>query len=152
IGAGVFFAMWSVMRALCRKLGLARRYQILIPSGIFALPLLFWLAAGIDRLGPLERTCRDALVKTRRMDGTTALRIEAHYDFWTKTNSGGGWVSPWISRPYETPRVLLMINFERDHRPHAATIACIFARMPNTGDPPLLAMQEVRFENENVLE
>jgi hypothetical protein len=152
IGAGVFFGIWFAIRAACRRVGLQGRYQILIPSGVFGIPLLLWLVASVDRLDPLERTCRDELLKTTRMEGTTDVRIEEHYDFWTKTISGGGWVTPWISRPHELPKVSLKVNFARDQRPHSAWVNCVFSKLPNTGEPPQLAMQDVKFEYENVLE
>jgi hypothetical protein len=151
IGAGVGLGIWFAMRAVCRKLGLGSSYQILISSGVCGVLLFHWLVASIDRLDPLERTCRDELLKTARMEGTTDLTIEEHYDFWTKTNSGGGWVSPWISRPYEIPKVSLKVSFARDQRPHSAWINCVFSKLPNTGEPPQLAMQDVKFEYENVL-
>jgi hypothetical protein len=61
-------------------------------------------------------------------------------------------VYPWISRPYETPKVSLKVSFARDQRPHLVRINCIFSKLPNTGEPPQLAMQDVKFEYENVLE
>jgi hypothetical protein len=152
ICAGVVIGVWLAIRAVCRKLGLGRGYQIFIPSGVCGVPFILLLVASVDRLGPLERTCRDELLKTTRMEDTTDLRIEEHYDFWTKTISGGGWVSPWISRPYETPKVSLKVNFTRDRRPHSAWIDCIFSKIPNTGEPPQLTMHDVKFEYENVLE
>ncbi|SRR5579871_546195 len=152
IVAAVFFGLWFAIRTACRKLGLQRRYQILIPSAVCAAPFVFWLAASIDRLDPLERTCRDELSRTARMEGTTNLQIEEHYDFWTKTLSGGGWMAPWVSRPYETPKVSLKISFARDQRLHSAWIDCVFSKIPNTGEPPRLAMQDVKFGYENVLE
>ena len=151
IGAGVFFGIWFAIRAACRKLGFGRGYQILIPSGVCAIPFLLWLAASVDRLGPLETSCRAALLKTTRMEGTKELRVREHYDFWTKTNSGGGWVSPWISRPHETPKVSLLVSFERDQRPHSAWIDCVFVKVPNTGEPPQFAMQDVQVD-ESVLD
>ena len=151
IGAGVVLGSWLAMRAACQKLGLGSSYQILISSGVCGIPLFLWLVASIDRLDPLERTCRDELLKTARMEGTTDLRIEEHYDFWTKTNSGGGWVSPWISRPYEIPKVSLKVSFTRDQRAHSAWINCIFSKLPNTGEPPQVAVRDVKFEYENVL-
>ena len=59
---------------------------------------------------------------------------------------------PWISRPYETPKVSLVVEFTRDGRPHSAWIDCIFSKVPNTGDPPEIAFQDVRFSWENVRE
>jgi hypothetical protein len=152
ICVGVIVGTWFAIRAACRKVGLRRGYQILIPSGVCGIPFFLWLVASVDRLDALERTCRDELLKTTRMEGATDLRIEEHYDFWTKTVSGGGWVAPWISRPYETPKVSLVVNLTRDQRPHSAWINCIFSKIPNTGEPPQLAMQDVKFEYENVLE
>ena len=61
-------------------------------------------------------------------------------------------MSPWISRPYELPKVSLKVNFARDQRPHSAWINCVFSKLPNTGEPPQLTMQDVKFEYENVLE
>ena len=66
IGAGVFFGIWFAIRAACRRVGLRGRYQILIPSGVFGIPFFLWLVAGVDRLDPLERTCRDELLKTTK--------------------------------------------------------------------------------------
>ncbi|HEU0145759.1 MAG TPA: hypothetical protein VFR21_02665 [Bradyrhizobium sp.] len=151
-GAGIFSVIWFVVRAACRKLGLARNYQILIPSAVCSIPLFFWVAASVDRLDPLERECREVLLKTTRMEGTRDLRVQKHYDFWTRTNSGGGWVMPWISRPYETPKVSLLVNFERDQRLRSAWINCIFSEIPDSGQPPQLAMQDVRIEREIVLD
>jgi hypothetical protein len=69
------------------------------------------------------------------------LRVQEHYDFWTKMYSGS-WVYPWISRPYETPKVSLLLDFERDQRSHLAWVHCVFSKIPNTGEPPQLALQD----------
>src|SRR4051812_45814584 len=89
--AGVIALIWIALRAACRKLGLCRRHQLLVPSGVCALGLLLLWVASFDRLGAFERTCRDALLNTARMQGTAGLQIEKPYDFSTQTISGGGW-------------------------------------------------------------
>ena len=79
------------------------------------------------------------------MQGATDLQIEKHYDFWTRTISGGGWSGAgWTSRPYEEPKVWLIINFTRENRRHNAFITCMF-KVPNTGEPPQLVLQNVQF-------
>jgi hypothetical protein len=150
--AALVTGIWLAVRAGCRRLGLARRYQILIASAFCALPLLLWLLASLDRFDGPERICAREMMKASRMAGTTDLTVRQHYDFWTKTLSGGGVAMPWISRPYETPKVSLVAEFARDGRPHSAWIDCIFSKVPNTGDPPEIAFQDVRFSWENVRE
>lgn len=127
------------------------RKRILIAGGAtLAIAVALWIAS-LDRLDQLERTCRDELLKTARMQGTTDLRIEKHYDFWTKTISGGGFFMPWISQPYETPKVSLIVQFTREQRPRSAWIDCVFSKIPNSGEPPQIAFQEVKFSWENVV-
>jgi len=152
ICAGLIAGIWLATRAACRKFGLGVRYQVLIPSSVCSIPLLLWVVTSVDRLDPRERTCRDELLKTTPMEGTADLRIEGHYDFWTETISGGGWGAAWASRPYETPKVWLIVQFTRDRRPHKAWIDCVFTKVPGTGEPPQIAFQEVKFDWENVLE
>jgi hypothetical protein len=140
----------AVTWAVCQKLGLWTGDQILVPSGVCGISLLVWLAS-MDGLDPLERTCRDELLKTTRMEGVADLRIENHYDFWTKTFSGGGFVMPWISEPYQTPKVSLTVTFTRDKRPRSAWIDCVFSKVPNTGEPPQVSFHDIKIY-ETVLE
>jgi hypothetical protein len=39
-----------------------------------------------------------------------------------------------ISRPYETPKVSLMVNFTRNRRTQSAWINCVFSKVPNTAE------------------
>lgn len=150
--AAVIVGIWFVIRVACQKLGLGTGYQILVSSGVCGIPFLVWMVVSIDELDPLERKCRDELLKTTRMEGVTDLRIEKHYDFWTKTFSGGGWAMPWISKPYETPKVELIVRFTRDRRPHKAWIDCGFSKVPNTGEPPQVEFHDVKFMYDTISE
>ena len=142
ISAGIFSIIWFGIRAACRKVGLSGRYLIFVPGTIFAIPVLLLLVASVDRLDVLERTCRAASLANALLAGTTNLRVQEHYDFWTKTYSGSA-VYPWLSRPYETPKVALLVKFERDQRPNSTWIHCVFKKVPNTGEPPQLALEDV---------
>jgi hypothetical protein len=129
-------ALWFIIRAACRKVGLVGRYLIFVPSGLVPIPMLLLL----DGLDPLERTCRTASLASPQVQDATNLKVQEHYDFWAKTYSGS-WVYPWTSRPYETPKVFLLLNFKRDQRSHLAWVRCVFEKLPNTGEPPQLALQ-----------
>jgi hypothetical protein len=142
ISAGLLSIIWFSIRAACRKVGLSGHYLIFVPGAIFAIPVLLLLVARVDRLDVLERTCRAASLTDALLADTANLRVQEHYDFWAKTYSGSA-VYPWISRPYETPKVALLVNFERDQRPNSAWIHCIFTKVPNTGEPPQLALDNV---------
>jgi hypothetical protein len=151
--AALLAGIWLAVRAACRRLGLARRYQILIASAFCILLLLLWPIMTLDRLDGPERVCVRETIKSPKMAGTTDLTVREHYDFWTKTLSGGGMAGmPWISNPYETPKVSLMIAFTREGRPHSASIDCMFSKIPNSGEPPQIAFQDVRVSWENVRE
>ena len=121
-----------------------------VAAAVCAAPLAIWFFASLDTLDPLERTCRDELAKTERMAGTSQLTVQKHYDFWSKTLSGGGWFAAWVSEPYQTPKVTLSVEFFREGRQHSALIDCLFSKVPNSGDPPDVAFQEVQFHLENV--
>jgi hypothetical protein len=139
ISAAIFSVIWFLIRAACRKAGLVGRYLIFVPSAVFAIPVLLLLIASVDRLDPLERTCRAASLASPQLQDVANLHVQEHYDFWTKTYSGSS-VYPWISRPYEMPKVSLLLNFKRDQRSHLAWVHCVFEKIPNTGEPPQLAL------------
>lgn len=115
----------------------------MIAVGICTAAVVLWVWSRSGRLDDLENICRSELVKSARMAGTTHLAVYQHYDFWTKTISGGGFVAPWISHPYETPKVSLVVNFTRDGETRSGWVDCIFSQIPNTGDPPRLAFQKI---------
>jgi hypothetical protein len=150
LGGALFVGVWSALRAIGRKLGIGDTYQIFIAGGACATPFLVWMLVNFDRLDSLERTCKSELLKTRRMAGATEVSVEEHYDFWTKTISGGGMAAPWISRPYETPKVWLTVEFTREGEGHRAFIECVFSKIPNTGDPPEVTFQGVQIGSEDV--
>ena len=145
VSAGIFSVVWSIIRAACRKVGLTDRYLIVVPGAIFAMPVLLFLITSLDRLDALERACRAEALTSARLAGVTNLRVQKHYDFWTKTYSGSA-MYPWISRPYETPKVQLFVDFEKDLRPHSAWVNCVFSKIPNTGEPPQLSLQDVQVD------
>ena len=145
IGAGIFSLIWFAIRAACRKVGLAGRYLTLVPGAAFAIPAALFLLSNLDRLDVLERACRDASLTHPRLEGIANLRVQEHYDFWTRTYSGSA-MYPWISRPHETPKVALLVNFERDQRPASAWIHCVFTKVPDTGEPAQLAVPDVHVD------
>jgi hypothetical protein len=143
IGAGIISVIWFVIRAACRKVGLAGRYLIFVPGAVVAVPVLLLLAARIDRLDALERTCRTAsLANAARLQDAANVRVQEHYDFWNETYSGSA-AYPWLSRRYETPKVSLLLNFEVDQRPYSSWVHCDFSKIPNTGKPAQLDLQNV---------
>lgn len=146
----LLWAAWLAVRTACRALGMADLHQRYIATAICAAPFVAWFFASLDTLDPLERTCRDELAKTERMAGTSHLTVQKHYDFWSKRLSGGGWFAPWVSEPYQTPKVSMVVEFTRDGQPHSAWIDCIFFKRPNTGEPPEVGFQDIRFAWENV--
>jgi hypothetical protein len=129
---------------------MAKTLPILLLTGI-GLTLLggVWLAH-IDALDSMERTCKSELMKAARMAGTTNLTVEHHYDWWTKELSGGGFAMGWISPPYKIPKVRLIIEFTREGQQHHNWIDCLFSKVPDTGDPPEVAFQEINFGFEDV--
>jgi hypothetical protein len=62
-----------------------------------------------------------------RVDRVIKGSLDGALRFWTKTYSGS-WVYPWISHPYETPKVSLLLNFKRDQRSHLAWVHCVFEK------------------------
>jgi hypothetical protein len=148
---GLLWVLWSLFRAVCRKLRLSERTQTLIAIGFCFALVAMPLVAILDPLCGIEKTCKSELLKSERMVGTSGLVIEKHYDFWTKTMSGGGWFMPWVSRPYTTPKVEMEIEFIRDGEKHRAWIKCDFVGVPDSGSPPQLAFQNVEFVYDNVL-
>jgi len=146
----LLWGAWLAVRAICRALGMAELHQRYVATAFCAAPFVIWFVANLDTLDALERTCRDELVRTDRMAGTSYLTVQKHYDFWSKKMSGGGMFAPWVSEPYQTPKVTLAVEFMREGRQHSALIDCIFSKLPNTGDPPELAFQEIRFALEDV--
>jgi hypothetical protein len=143
IGAGIFSIIWFAIRETCRKLGLADRYLVFVPGAVFAVSATLFFIAKLDRLDALERTCRVAsLANAARLQGAANVHVQEHYDFWNKTYSGSA-VYPWISRPYETPKVSLLLNFEIEQRSYSEWVHCLFLKIPNTGEPPKLDLQNV---------
>jgi len=148
---GLLWALWSVGRAVGRRMGLRRTAQGLLAGGLCMAPVAILLAATLDRLSETERICKSELLKAERMAGTTSLTIDRHFDFWTKTISGGGPFMPWVSPPYRTAKVEMEIRFFRDGRPHRARIECLFTKVANSGDPPEIAFEQVSFSSEDRL-
>ena len=150
-GIVVFGTLWSIYRAVCRKLGVSIRTQLLVVGGICATSLGFLVFESIDRLKGIEKTCESELLKTERVSGADPVVIGAHYDFWTRRISGGGWFMPWVSEPYQTPKVMMMVNFFRDGVQHYASIDCWFAKVPDSGNPPQVVFERVEFISDDVL-
>jgi hypothetical protein len=141
--AGIVSVIWFLIRAACRKAGLAGRYLIVVPAAVFAVPATLFFIAKLDRLDALERTCRAAsLANAGRLQGAANVHVREHYDFWNKTYSGSA-VYAWISRPYETPKVSLLLNFEIEQRAYSEWVHCHFLKIPNTGEPPQLDLQNI---------
>jgi hypothetical protein len=151
LGAALLAGIWFAVRAACRKLGMRQKPEILTASALCLTPFIVLLVSSLDTLDDLEKACRSELLKTQRMADTSSFLVLQHYDFWTKTVSGGGMAIPWISHPYKTAKVSLVVQFKRDHQPHQAWIDCIFSKLPDTGDPPQVILQKVEFSWENVL-
>jgi hypothetical protein len=150
-GIVVSWTLWSIYRAVCRKFGVSTRTQLLVVGGICVTVLGVLIFESIDRLKGIEKTCESELLKTERVSGAAAVVIGAHYDFWTRRISGGGWITPWVSEPYQTPKVMMMVNFFRDGVQHYASINCWFAKVPDSGNPPQVVFQRVEFISDDVL-
>ena len=152
VAAGLLWLLWRGFRIVCRKLGASTRTQLLVGGGIGAIALGFGIFESIDRLEGIEKTCEAELLKTDRIAGADPVVIGAHYDFWTRRMSGGGWFMPWVSEPYQTPKVMMRINFFRDGVQHYASIDCWFAKVPNSGNPPQVVFERVEFVADDVLD
>ncbi len=133
---------------------LKRRYWV-VPAAILAPALAIGLHAYINRDGleGIEYECRDALLSSDAMIGTTDLRIERHYDWWENTYTMSWVLLGAISKPYEDPRVEFLIRFKRqDGFPHSAWTQCQFAIIPDSGQPPKVRFECVQLLWENVID
>jgi hypothetical protein len=149
--AVIAFAMicgaWTGFRAIARKLGIADTYRYLAVSVICVAPIgyLTWELTKDYWLDELEKTCSAELAKMPQMAGVANVVIREHFDFWNKTISGGGLAVPWVSDPYHRAQVWLTVDFTRDGEKHSQSIECFFSKLPNTGNPPKVAFEEVHF-------
>ena len=57
-----------------------------------------------------------------------------------------------LARRHQILIASAVCEFTREERPHSARIECIFSKVPNTGDPPDIAFQQVSISWENVRE
>jgi hypothetical protein len=151
-------AIWVPLRNLCRILGMPKSYQRVVPSAvlaalILAVPLVLVLRDIINKvfLDSREKTCRSEAANVLGVTKPADLTVTEHHDFWTTRVSGGGFVMSWVSEPYQTPKVWLNVRFASGGSQHEAFIECMFAKLPNTGDPPDIAFESAQVVYHSVL-
>ena len=100
-----------------------------------------------DGLRPIERECRDALLKHPRMAGLSDFRIKEHYDWWERRYEMSWGLGGAVSEPYKNPQVDLVVRFKIGDGPlQSAWARCRYTIVPNSGHPP-----RVRFDNVRLL-
>ena len=110
--------------------------------------------ANIDRdgLDPIELECRDKLLTSPEMAGIRDFTIREHYNWWEKTYSDTGLAVGAPSEPYQDPRIEMVVEFARDDGlPHRASAQCLFAKIPNSGEPSLVRFDRIEIGWENHL-
>ena len=152
---GVGAALIAVLRAIFRRFGTGETARAYILSGGAAAMMglvAFWVISA-NSLDALERDCRDHILAAPQMAGVSHFAAEKHVDSWTYGASGGGFVAPWSVGPHSEPKVAMLADFYRgDSRLHHAWIECLYTKKPDSGDPPQLAFDQLRFSFENVLD
>jgi hypothetical protein len=112
-----------------------------------------WANIEWPSLDGVEHECRDRLLRSIDMANIREFRINRNYNWWEKTYSGSGAVGGPLYRPYQDPRVEMIVEFKRDDDlPHKAWIECIFMKVPDSGDPPRVAFESVEIEWEHFLD
>jgi hypothetical protein len=153
---GVLFALTAIVRAILRKSQLSETARAVILSGAAAAVIAFaafWVIRA-NSLDSLERDCRDHILAQPQMAGVSHLSADQHYDFWNYGASGGGFVAPWSVSPHTDPKVVMMTHFYRDDGQlhYASWTECLYKLKPDSGNPPQLAFDKVKFGWEYVVD
>jgi hypothetical protein len=135
------------------EIGSTPRNLILSGGAAAAIALAAFFVVRADALDSLERDCRDHILADPRMAGVSHLSAEQHHDIWNYTTTYGGWVAPQISQPHTVPKVIMVVKFYRDdNRIHDSWIECLYKTKPDSGNPPRLLFDQVKYSFENMLE
>lgn len=105
-----------------------------------------------DRLEGVEIECWDQLLTSPAMADAGDFIVVKHYNWWERTYSGSMFAGGELYKPYQDPRVEMLIEFKRqDGMRHRAWIECRFLKVPNSGNPPQIQFEQVRLDWENHL-